>query len=219
MLTASNAMFRDHKLIREVGDQGWTHHWRYVDSLRNYLLLTCFDVLGQTREWISFDGWLRAKRCAGERANVNVARLVESNASEVCLAMHEEYIRIYGVKSAFIHFVHNVLTPDARTRLYQSIRLPTPMGATQHIDCTKLFDTGRDNFLFQIRNRFTHSAQNFGDASGGVFDPDEPSFNSAGAVVQPWVPIQSDFAQPGQTPTFVRDWPRVLVDTVRSSMV
>ena len=217
MLTETNDIFRKPELIEIVGDNGWTHPWRYVDALRNYLLLTCFDVLGHTREWIAFDAWLKAKKCRKERANV-VEQLTDTDPVAVASALHGKYLELYGVKLSFYNFIHTVISPDARTMLYQSIRVPTTVGSTQIIDSNQAFDAPRDEFLFRIRNRYTHQAQSFGRSAGGVFDPGEKDYDSSGQEVKEWSLVQSDFAEEHQTNSFVRDWPNVLISVVKGGL-
>ena len=56
-------------------DGEWLHEYAQLDSLVNYLLLTCFDVLGQRSHWTTFGGVdrrrqvrPRASKCArGDR--------------------------------------------------------------------------------------------------------------------------------------------------------
>ena len=218
MLTETNDLFRKLELIEDVGDHGWTHPWRYVDALRNYLLLTCFDVLGQTREWIAFDAWLKAKKCRGERADV-VAQLADTtDAVAVASALHGKYVELYGVKLSFYKFIHTVISSDSRTMLYQSIAVPTTIGSTQIIDLNQRFDTARDGLLYRIRNRYTHQAQSFGNAAGGVFDPSEKHYDSGGREVKVWELVGSDFFGENQTNSFVRDWPNVLISVVKNGL-
>lgn len=218
MLTETNALFRKPELIEDVGDNGWTHPWRYVDALRNYLLLTCFDVLGQTREWIAFDAWLKAKKCREERA-VAVGQLTDTtNPVAVASALHEKYVELYGVKLSFYNFIHTVISSDARTMLYQSIKVPTTLGSPQGINSNQAFDSARDELLFRIRNRYTHQAQSFGNSSGGVFDPSEKHYDSGGREVKVWELVVSDFSEENQTNSFIRDWPNVLISVVKNGL-
>ena len=218
MLTETNALFRKPQLIEDVGDDGWSHPWRYVDALRNYLLLTCFDVLGQTREWIVFDAWLKAKKCREERANAVEQLTDASDPVAVASALHRKYMELYGVKLSFYNFIHTVISSDARTMLYQSIRVPTTLRSTQNINLNQGFDTARDEFLFRIRNRYTHQAQSFGNSAGGVFDPSEKHYDSGGREVEVWELVESDFSEENQTNSFVRDWPNVLISVVRTGL-
>jgi hypothetical protein len=218
MLTETNGLFRKPELIEDVGDNGWTHPWRYVDALRNYLLLTCFDVLGQTREWIAFDGWLKAKKCREERATAVEQLTDTTDPVAVASALHEKYMELYGVKLSFYNFIHTVISSDARTMLYQSIRVPTTIGSTQTINLNQGYDTARDELLFRIRNRYTHQAQSFGNSAGGVFDPSEKHYDSDGREVKGWDLVESDFSEENQTNLFVRDWPNVLISVVRTGL-
>jgi hypothetical protein len=60
IISRLNEQFLDPSLIRKVGEKGWTHPWKYFDALRNYLLLTCFDLLGQPSEFKDFQSWLQS---------------------------------------------------------------------------------------------------------------------------------------------------------------
>ena len=60
IISRLNEQFLDPSLIRKVGEKGWTPTWKYFDALRNYLLLTCFDLLGQPSEFKDFQSWLQS---------------------------------------------------------------------------------------------------------------------------------------------------------------
>ena len=218
MLTETNDLFRKPELIEDAGDNGWTHPWRYVDALRNYLLLTCFDVLGQTREWIAFDAWLKAKKCRGERANAVQQLTDTADPVAVASALHRRYVELYGVKLSFYNFIHRVISSDTRTMLYQSIAVPTTIGSTQIINLDQQFDTARDELLYRIRNRYTHQAQSFGNSAGGVFDPSERHYDSGGREVKVWELVESDFSEENETNSLVRDWPNVLISVVKNGL-
>ena len=91
--------FLNHKLIRHTPEGGWTHPWIYFDSLRNYLLLTCFDLLGQPSDYLDFQSWLRSSSKQGERDAI-VASLDKSGSeADIAIRIHRAYLDIYGTKT------------------------------------------------------------------------------------------------------------------------
>ncbi|MBW4556464.1 MAG: hypothetical protein KME59_11085 [Trichormus sp. ATA11-4-KO1] len=113
---------RDRSLIQHEND-GWTHPYIQHDALVNYLLLTCFDILGQPNEWLIFDSWLEAKRTKSEREEA--AALIPSSATsiEASQQMYSKYQKKYGVKSSFYKFLDEMLEEELRERLLFGIKI------------------------------------------------------------------------------------------------
>lgn len=157
----------DLSLVRETEDGGWTHPVIQYDGLVNYLLLTCFDSLGQPSEWLSFDSWLTANKTKREReeaaAQINQPALPAAIAKE----MYTAYQRIYGVKSSFYRFIDEVLDKETRERLLSSIRIERRIedGKATIIDNPEK----KKSFLYESRNLFTHRLKPTGSPARAIF--------------------------------------------------
>ncbi|QSJ17503.1 hypothetical protein JYQ62_01015 [Nostoc sp. UHCC 0702] len=87
---------RDPSLVKDTDNNGWTHPYIQHDALVNYLLLTCFDILGQPKDWLSFNGWLTSKETKSEREEA-VSLISESITTiEATKKIHDFYLDKYG---------------------------------------------------------------------------------------------------------------------------
>ncbi|MEO4014117.1 hypothetical protein [Pseudomonas rossensis] len=207
--------FNDLKRLQHVGERGWTHPWRYFDALMYYLLLTCFDLLGQPAEWVPFSEWIVSKKTADERE-----KAVDStppNADPVAIAQHfnAEYQSIYGVRMSFYNFVRNILTPDERAELYGSILIVRGVkGGDPNTAYPALGyiadDRKKLDFLFGLRNKFTHGAVTMGSPNAGVFQGSYDPFVIDGKIIKGYVEIHRE-PKSGEWIIYqVRDWPFTL---------
>jgi hypothetical protein len=143
--------------VRESPDgvKSWTHIVSEHNALVNYLLLTCFDLLGQPDQWITFESWLVSRRHMGERKAAEASAPAGATPASVALHLSREHTRLYGAKKSFFRFVNERLTKTARGRLLSSV-LIRDAGTTRvgpNIERDKL------NFLYDTRNAFTHRAE------------------------------------------------------------
>lgn len=205
----------DARLIKDVGESGWTHPWRYFDALMYYLLLTCFDLLGQPSEWVSFSEWLVSSKKAAER-EVVVRSLRDSlNPTEIARHFNSAYQEIYGVRNSFNAFVLKLLTDEERAELYFNIQIVrgriecdpnTSYPALGYIENEKK----KLDFLYDLRNKFTHSAVIMGSANAGVFREAYEPLTIDGVPKKGYVEIHRE-AKNGEWLIYqVRDWPFVL---------
>ena len=95
--------------IRLTPQGGWTHPWAKVDALRNYLLLTCFEVLGGRSQFLDFQSWLCAARSTEERVAAISTLSADAPAFAVAAALHKAYLSQHGGTQAFFRFLHEVL--------------------------------------------------------------------------------------------------------------
>lgn len=205
----------NHDLVKDIGENGWTHPWIYFDALMYYLLLTCFDLLGQPSEYRTFSEWLEARKTESEREAALRRLPVDADAVAIAKHLNSEYQQLYGVKNSFHRFVLHVLNEDERAELYASIDITrarkggnpnTLYPALGTIDSEK----EKLSFLFSLRNKFTHSAIAMGSPAAGIFkDPYAPVFINGVPMMGYSIIHQEDkgdeYWQYG-----VRDWPRLL---------
>lgn len=138
----------------QVQEIGWTHPYIQHDALVNYLLLTCFDLLGQNSEWLSFGDWLKASKKADEREEVTAQVISSSQPIEITQEVYAAYQKLYGVKTSFYQFIDKVLTPELRERLLLSVSIEKKIENGRSVFIND--PNKKKNFLYDSRNSFTH---------------------------------------------------------------
>lgn len=155
--------------------------YRNYYGLKVYLLLTCFDILGQPEEWLDFSSWLNCKKpnIIKERDFIfNNTKL--ENQVQYINEIQKQYNKRYGVKNSFYSFVNEVLSNENRLKLFDSI------SNMEIVSELKVYEDGSHSppsgkgieinnelklkFLFQLRNSFTHKGIVYGTDIGAVFD-------------------------------------------------
>ncbi len=192
----------DHHLKR-TNDGRYSHPWLQLDSLQTYLLLTCFDVLGAKGPFLDFQSWLESKRAMEER-NIAVASISpNSDSLDVAKLLHKNYLKSYGVSQSFFRFIRDVLPPRDRSDLMDSIRV-TKDDISRRSNLGTVEDpTTKEQFLFDVRNKFTHEARDTGSLGNAVF----PEWPKSG-----WGWDQVRHIDKGNVRTvyWVLDWPAAL---------
>jgi hypothetical protein len=204
--------------VKYIEPNGWTHPWKRFDALMNYLALTCFDLLGQTRDHMTFDSWLVAGSSAEERQKV-VSSFAEGTApAKVAEAIHKAYLSIYGMRNSFYHFVLEVINEEERKQLYHSVRI-------RNIDVQKNIeiDTIEDEmtklkFLFGTRNSYTHKAVNTGSETGGIYAAVYDWIIDEGAPKKGYQTAHRETKSWGRIDYSVRNWPFVLIDCIEGAL-
>lgn len=171
-------------------EEWWKHPRHTRESLAIYLLLTCFDKLGQPDEFILFENWLKSTKKIHQ---TEVKAALESLPPEIdiiasTIKLSEHHQAIYGVKKSFHKGIDSIPEPF-KTSLLSSISICTKpdfgktppnvstpgVEITDHNEVNKL----RYKYLYRKRNDFTHNleqhhrssvpmmagAQNTGDAA------------------------------------------------------
>ncbi len=178
------------------------HHYT---PLVVYLLLTCFDRLGQPSDWMDFGSWLRSSDKKKEREQVTSEGL--KDASEIAVAFYNTYNRIYGVSSSFYRFLHEVIPGQSRQELLGSIRIeivdnPPNIGNNRQAD-----DDAKEKYLFKLRNDYTHKAQFVPGTTKAIW-PD-------GTFANNWIGVQQNIGQSSWSTLFVRNLPETIERVVR----
>lgn len=207
--------FCDARLIKDVGENGWTHPWRYFDALMYYLLLTCFDLLGQPSEWVPFSEWLISSKKAAEREVAVSSMQTGSNPVEIARHFNSAYQARYGVKNSFNNFVLKILTDEERAELYSNIQIVRGrMGGDPNTSYPALGyiedERKKLDFLFGLRNKFTHGAVIMGSASAGVFSQAYEPIIIDGKSKIGYVEIHREEKNGEWLIYQVRNWPFVL---------
>jgi hypothetical protein len=133
----------------------YLHPIKHFNALRYYLCLTCFDVLGQTNDFIDYSSWLNSKNHENERNNIFV-KCHNTNTQEFLISVYNEYNKKYGVSKAFYRFTNEILTKDNRQKILESIRvtkhIESPPKQVDYIPSKKK----KLDYLLHVRNSFTH---------------------------------------------------------------
>lgn len=166
-----------------------------------YLMLTCFDVLGQPAQWRDFRSWLNGK----EASKVSLAG---SSPIEQSKQLYEAWAERYGVRNSFYRFMNEVLPPDALVRLLASIEYLILSNPPDLIDQQNGDDEKKKRWLFEVRNRFTHSAQINRGYHADVFGKPRPSQERK----------QTRFGRQSWEVINVEDWPRRIIETVQCGL-
>ncbi len=175
------------KLISERDKFSATPHYKYrvsnnsyhiyqeYSGLRNYLALTCFDIIGQPSEWLDFTSWLKSKNKSHEREQI-FEKHYEKEPITKMIAINEDYNKIYSVKSSFYRFMNETVSKENKEKLMKSVRVfkINEPGENGWTGAGELYDPGneaKEKFLFEVRNSFTHKGISCTDPQPRYIDP------------------------------------------------
>lgn len=172
-----------------------------------YLLLTCFDRLGQPAPYLTFENWLTSKKSKHRQQRDDALAGSASEPVAQARALSRAHTAEYGVRNSFFRFMDEVLPRpqyDALISSIWSIR-------TSWIDD----DAGSMNeqevrkYLYQLRNSYTHQAES------------QPGLTTAFPEGMPETPEEMSFyfyeqlsTRQGVETISFRGWPKVLEDCV-----
>ena len=168
----------DDKGIVYTPDGGWSHARHDWESVSLYLLLTCFDLIGQNRGHINFQDWLISNKYnyPSERAEALSRVSSKGNGVEEAKELNKLYNEIYGVKNSFYNGLSS-MGDIAKKEILDSIWVRfeedySPNGGRLAVEVDWEYDklvSKKMEFLFKQRNRFTHSLENNLAMSGPAF--------------------------------------------------
>ncbi|MDX1906184.1 MAG: hypothetical protein SF053_04060 [Bacteroidia bacterium] len=136
-------------------------------GLRTYLLLTCFDQLGQN-EWKFFPDWLNSEKSKIKKEREEIlkkAHLKENitdaagNANAKFIAsVYNGYNEIYGVKKSFMNFLRDILPKEQREKLLNKIEIQIYEVAEGNFNLKSVGnDEDKEKWLYKTRNDYTHN--------------------------------------------------------------
>ena len=217
IITSLNSQFIDPGLAKITENNRWTHPWQYFDALRNYLLLTCFDLLGQPDGFKNFQSWLEASTTIAER-NAALEKASNTNLLESIKSVHADYHSVYGAKNSFKRFINEVLPSDSKEQLLFSIRI-MKIDTIQKCEVGEISEESRKiDFLYAMRNAFTHSGVNIGSPAGGLVPNHGAWIIMEGVPKKGYEPIYWTQKANIRTEHMVRDWPDVLIRTINAGL-
>jgi hypothetical protein len=174
-----------------------------------YLLLTCFDRLGQPANWLDFGSWLVSREKQKERESI--AFEAQNNAIIAAIKLHDSYNKLYGVSHSFYQFLQEVISDELRKELLDSIEIEIvdnpPELSNRRVSDTKT----KEAFLFQLRNNYTHKAQ-FVPGMPRALSPDDNLSKTA------WTFFDQYIEQEKWKCVFVKNWPDILEKVVRAGL-
>jgi hypothetical protein len=217
----------DHLPIRNSEEIN-EHSYKHYHALKIYLLLTCFDILGQPDEWLDFHSWLKSKKIIHieERTSI-LSRCPSIDLVENISLVYSEYNIIYGVRNSFFRFIRKIISPEDRKKLMESIKVSAiaPALFTDGITRDSLCDYDADDlfkekFLFNARNSFTHTGISYGNSARGVFKDFGNSVQWPGEdrIVHCIIPIASEMRNGKPYQFGVVGWPNLLVEIVNNAL-
>lgn len=195
-------------------ENGWTHTWQFFDSLRIYLLLTCFDLLGQPESYKDFPSWLSAKSTFEER-RAAISRLTNpKDPASSAAELYHAYNETYGTRKSFFRFVQVVLPESSRNELLFSIKLRR----IDNVLNTEIEEIGEDReklkYLYKLRNLFTHNALYPASGDAGLFPEVDQWWLIDGKLMKGYRAIYQDTRDTDRIEFSVRDWPDALIRAV-----
>lgn len=223
--------------------ENFVHHSRHErESLVVYLLLTCFDLLGQSRKFVTFYEWLSSKKTEILSEHRKAIESLASEASELigsAKALHEHYNKIYGPTRAFHAGVEN-LPPRALAHLLASVSVSkrhpeslkpenkNTMYPTMPVTSeAKLYKLKLD-FLYSQRNAFTHKlSQKHTSSNPGMScfmnSTGDGQSRSQGASWTVWISdgkvyYGSNHESDSKHVFHTQDWPFVLFEVLYSAI-
>lgn len=211
------------RLANEAGYGAVSGHQK---SLVYYLLLTCFDRLGQPSPWMSYDEWIASSDMESERdsavGNLNQTK----DPIEIAKSIYKYYISKYGTKNAFFRFMDEVINGEDLKKLLDSIML-TKLDRISG-QSTNLTDNDKKKYLYELRNSYTHKSEwRYGVTLAPPALPSELQKEIDDYANQEGVNMESlifNLYDQQNTATYTKsilfsDWPIVLFETVRAGIV
>lgn len=168
------------------GEHEWWLHPRHTrEALVIYLLLTCFDLLGQPEgDYVSFEDWLNSEdeyHVRERESALNDQQTIEQAA----IALANKHQEIYAVKKSFYQGLDRI-PQGIKERFFESITVrhcpnydpAVSMPNYDVSDPVELMEK-RSRHLYRKRNSFTHSLEQYHRLSC-------PSYLQSGGVGAAW---------------------------------
>ncbi|MDQ2179104.1 hypothetical protein [Marinifilum sp. D714] len=217
-LTTVKEAFRGTELVRKSENGDFIHPYIHFDGLRFYLILTCFDILGSTTEYLPFSNWLTSSSTKNEReeifGQINNSELTPESVNNLYL----HYNKIYGVTKGFKRFITEILSDENRKLLLDNIMI-RKFDSVSKIQLEYApSDSKKINFLYQIRNSFTHTGEPYATPASGIFDIIEDGIIMDGVRKWGYYCIHIEKNNKFYYEYYVRKWPLVLIEILNNTI-
>lgn len=160
----------------DMNDSNWWLHPRHErEALVVYLLLTCFDRLGQVG-FLTFSNWLKSKKINHKNEKESVLSQMPEGLSPIKAAelLESKYQSIYSVRNSFCNGIAN-LPSDAKEKLLSSVSVGFcaeygKYGPNVSLPSVPIEDKSVEydlkiKYLYDRRNRFTHRLEQYHSSS------------------------------------------------------
>lgn len=157
-------------------EKWWLHPRHEREALVIYLLLTCFDNLGQKDKFLTFENWLKSQKPLHKEEKEIITKSLTEETSDIdkAIKLQEGYHKIYGVKNAFYSGI-NTINEEEKEKLLKSIHVTySPKSEDGNkiqrqqsipIDDKKHEQDLKIKYLYSKRNGFTHSLEQYHNCS------------------------------------------------------
>jgi hypothetical protein len=135
------------------------------------------------------------------------------NNTEIAIAFHDTYNKIYGVRSSFYRFIHDVIPHELREELLDSIRIDITDLPPNSGDIRTESEYAKEMFLFQLRNDYTLKAQFIPGVTNELW-PEEARATRQNV----WEVSQQFIEQSGWKCIYVKNWPEILEKVARAGL-
>jgi len=202
-------------LVRILQQRGVAKElWKHWQALCVYLLLTCFDLLGQSDEWMDFGAWLNARKVAIDKerkiALAKAAR--QTGLISQSKVLYREYGKRYGVRRSFNRFIDELLPLEWKGRLLDSMHM-TRLALPPDLTSRPASEEEKKRYLFELRNNYTHNAR-FRPVAGvqvSAFFPEDSVPEGSRVLTAFDQRVEADHWLDVST----EDWPNTLFEVVR----
>ena len=205
----------------------FTHTFKHFAALRNYLCLTCFDILGQPDKWLHFEAWLISTKTKDERAKI-FEESKENELDKKILEVYKGYNAIYGVKNSFNRFIDEVISAENKSKLLETISAakqknlahayPDGKHTSGMEEPFELDEAEKKKLLFNARNSFTHKGTSFGNDGAGIFSSFENPPEVDGELFWPALIVIKERKGDDLISYKVKRWPFVLIEIIEDTL-
>ncbi len=217
-LTSVKDAFRGTHLIEKTENGGWTHPYVHFSGLRFYLILTCFDILGSNDQFLPFPNWLNSSSSKTERETI-FSNVPDKELSPLSVEkVYKNYNEIYGITKGFKRFITDVISENDKTLLFENINIRKIQREPQKVLPYEPTENKKINFLFEVRNSFTHTGNPYASPGGGIFDDDGTGVEMDGVMKYGYSTIHIENKKDFYYEYSVRKWPNLLIEILNNTI-
>lgn len=200
--------------------------YREYSALRFYLALTCFDTLGQSEKYISFEEWIKTKNYKSEVSSIiQEGQKKEEDVLKIIQILQDSYNRKYSMQKSFKRFIYELLDEEDRIQLYHSIKIRKILilkdGKSKQDPLFLPSENQKLKFLISVRNYYTHKSIPTGLLYMGndSYDEDEPDKTFYPDNIKlGYCPVRLDKRNGFYYEYSVRKWPGLLISMVEKAL-
>ena len=166
VIKVSNRLLLIRDLINQLKTSANPTQMSTYPGLITYLLLTCFDQLGQDEKgYRFFPHWLKSSKTKEERDEILDNVLKEENPLDehgnpnlnYIEKIFDNYHKIYGNKNSFMYFIDNLLSETDRNELFHQVKIETTISDKEQMTISRETNDDVKKWLYETRNNYTHN--------------------------------------------------------------